>query len=101
MMDAIATLISDGARTYDQYGNEQIAKIQRDVFVQAHGVYRSEFYNAAQAGLRPTITLRISHRIDYEGEQSLIYEGKEYSVIRTDWIDDGINLVCEERINEQ
>lgn len=100
-MDAVATLIADGAKTYDEYGNEVIDKIQREVFVQARGVYRNEFYNAAQNGLRPTITLWISHRVDYQGEMNLIYDGKEYSVIRTDWIDDGVNLICEERIHEQ
>lgn len=100
-MDSTVKLIKDGVRTYDQYGNEKIEKIEREVFVQVRGVYRSEFYNAAQAGLRPSITFYITHRVDYEGEMNLIYEGKEYSVVRVDWYDDGVNLVCEERVNER
>lgn len=100
-MDGTAILIADGARTYDQYGNEIVATDEREVFVQARGVYRNEFYNAAQSGLRPSLTLFISHRVDYEGETKLRYEGREYSVIRTDWYGDGVNLVCEERIHEQ
>ena len=100
-MDGVATLIQDGERTYDSYGNETIAKIERDVFVHPRGVYQSEFYNAAQNGLRPSLTLFIAHRADYDGERNLRYEGKEYSVIRADWYADGVNLVCEERIHEQ
>lgn len=99
-MDSTAILIKDGERTYDQYGNEIIAKTEREVYVQSRGVYRSEFYNAAQSGLRPSLTLFLSHRVDYEGETDLRFEGKEYSVIRTDWYGDGINLICEEKIHE-
>ena len=44
-MDGTAILIADGARTYDQYGNEIVATDEREVFVQARGVYRNEFYN--------------------------------------------------------
>jgi hypothetical protein len=44
----------------------------------------------------------MTNRADYDGQKVLVYEGKEYSVIRVDWSAqrDGISLVCEERINE-
>lgn len=99
-MDSVATLIKAGGRIYDEALNEKIELIRRDVYVQARSVYRNEFYQAAQAGLKPTINLYISHRVDYEGEMDVEFEGKTYSVIRADWDGDGVNLVCEERINE-
>lgn len=99
-MDGTATLLKDGERTYDEYGNETIERTEREVFVHPRGVYASEFYNAAQNGLRPSVTLFIRERADYEGERDLIYEGKAYSVIRVDWYMEGVNLVCEEKINE-
>lgn len=99
-MDSTATLIKAGARTYDEALNEKIELIKREVFVQARSVYRSEFYNAAQVGLKPTINLFISHRIDYDGEMDVVFEDKPYSVIRVDWDGDGVNLVCEEKVNE-
>lgn len=102
MYDGIAILKAYGEPTYDGYGNEIIPEIDTTVFVQPRGVYQSEFYNAAQLGLKPSITLYMTNRADYGGQKVLEYEGKEYSVIRVDWSAqrDGISLVCEERINE-
>ena len=102
MYDGIAILKAYGEPTYDEYGNEFIPEIDTTVFVQPRGVYQSEFYNAAQLGLKPSITLYMTNRADYDGQKVLVYEGKEYSVIRVDWSvqRDGISLVCEERINE-
>lgn len=101
MYDSIATLISYGTATYDTYGNEVIAETTTDVFVQPRGVYQSEFYNAAQLGLKPSLTLFLANKADYNGQKVLTFEGKEYAVIRVDWTAqrDGISLVCEERIN--
>ncbi len=100
MYDSIATLYKDGTRTYDTYGNETISRTGRDVFVQPRGVYNSEFYNAAQAGLHPSITLTLANKADYEGETLVEFEGAYYDVIRTDWTAqrDSISLVLQERI---
>ena len=99
MYDGVATLKAYGEPTYDEYGNEIPTVTEREVYVQPRSVYSSEFYNAAQLGLKPSLTLFISNRDDYEDERILVYEGKEYSVIRTDWSAqrDGISLICEER----
>ncbi len=101
MYDGTATLISYGTATYDSYGNEVITEITTDVYVQPRGVYQSEFYNASQLGLKPSLTLYIANKADYNGQKVLTYEGAEYTVIRVDWSAqrDGIYLICEERIN--
>jgi len=103
MYDGIAILKAYGEPTYDGYGNEFIPEISTTVFVQPRGVYQSEFYNAAQLGLKPTITLYLTNRADYDGQKVLVYEGKEYSVIRVDWNAqrDGISLICEERVGNE
>ena len=102
MYDSVATLKAYGTPTYDEYGNEVQTITETAVYVQPRGVYQSEFYNAAQLGLKPSVTLYITNKADYDGQKVLEYEGKEYSVIRVDWSAqrDGISLVCEERINE-
>ena len=102
MYDGIATLISYGAATYDQYGNEAIAETTTDVYVQPRGVYQSEFYNASQLGLKPSLTLYIANKADYNEQKVLRYNGKEYTVIRADWTAqrDGIALICEERVGK-
>ena len=100
MYDGIATLIAQSSGSYDQYGNKVPVVTRRDVFVQPRSVYASEFYNAAQLGLRPSLTLYLTNRNDYQDEKVLEYNGKTYTVIRVDWSAqrDGISLVCEERV---
>lgn len=100
MYDSVATLISYGDATYDEFGNEHFTKEESEVYVQPRGVYQSEFYNAAQLGLKPSVTLFIANREDYSGQKVLVYEGRDYDVIRVDWSAqrDGISLVCEERV---
>lgn len=101
MYDGVATLKAYGTATYDTYGNEVLSVTETTVYVQPRGVYQSEFYNAAQLGLKPSLTLYIANKADYNGQKILTYENVEYNVIRVDWNAqrDGISLVCEERIN--
>lgn len=103
MYDSIATLIGYGAPTFDEYGNEQHERIERKVYVQPRGVYQSEFYNAAQNGLKPSLTLFMANKAEYHDERLLTFQGKDYSVIRVDWNAqrDGISLICEERIGNE
>ena len=101
MHDGIAILKAYGEPTCDGYGNEFVPEITSTVFVQPRGVYQNEFYNAAQLGLKPSVTLYLANKADYDGQKVLSYEGKDYDVIRVDWSAqrDGISLVCEERVN--
>lgn len=101
MYDSIATLKGPTSVSFDSYGNETITYESTDVFVMPRGVYNAEFYNAAQAGLHPSITFELTNRADYNGEKIVEFEGKEYNIIRTDWNAqrDRISLICEERVN--
>ncbi len=100
MYDSVATLVGYGAPTYDEYGNPVREPVEREVFVQPRSVYQAEFYNAAQAGFKPNLVLSLTNREDYQGEKVLIFEGREYSIIRPDWNAqrDGISLICEEKV---
>ena len=102
MYDSIATLKGEPTVTYDTYGNEVIVYQDRQVFVTPRGVYQSEFYNAAQAGLHPSITFELANKADYNGERLIEWEGKSYNVIRTDWTAqrDKIALICQERVGK-
>ena len=101
MYDAVATLKGEPKTTYDEYGNEVITYQDTVVYVMPRGVYQAEFYNAAQAGLHPSITFVLTNREDYHGERLIEFEGKLYNVIRTDWTAqrDKISLICEERVH--
>ena len=103
MYDNVATLIGYGEITLDEYLNEIVETIERDVYVQPRGVYNSEFYNAAQTGLKPSLTLYLTNKADYHGETVLSFEGRKYDVIRTDWNAqrDGISLICQEKVENE
>jgi len=100
MYDSVATLKGEPTTTFDEYGNESIAYTDRQVYVMPRGVYNAEFYNAAQAGLHPSITFEMTNREDYAGERLIEWESKLYNIIRTDWNAqrDKISLICEERV---
>ena len=102
MYDSIATLKGEPTVTYDEYGNEVITYSNNEVFVMPQGVYQSEYYNAAQAGLHPSITFRLTDKEDYNGEKLIEWNDVLYNVIRTDWNAqrDSISLICEERIGK-
>ena len=101
MYDSVATLKGISTASYDTYGNETITYTETPVYVQPRSVYSSEFYNAAQNGLHPSITFGLANKADYHGEKRIEWQGKEYDVIRVDWNAqrDSIRLICEERIN--
>lgn len=100
MYDSVAILRAYKEPTFDEYGNISESYTDVTVFVEPRGVYNSEFYNAAQVGLKPSITFQLTNRADYSGQKVVLFEGKEYSVIRADWTGqrDKISLICEERI---
>ena len=102
MYDSAAKLKAYGTPSYDEYGNEVQTVTESDVFVMVRGVYNAEFYNAAQAGLHPSITFELTNKADYNGEKVIEWEGKDYDVIRTDWTAqrDKIALICEERVGK-
>lgn len=93
--------MKEDVKTFDEYGNEKITYAKRKVYVMPRGVYSSEFYNAAQAGLHPEITFEMTNRADYDGERLIEYDGVVYNIIRPDWNaqKDKISLVCDKRLN--
>lgn len=101
MYESTAILKAYGTPTYDEYGNEIQTVTQTEIFVLPRGVYNAEFYNAAQAGLHPSITFDVANKEDYNGQKLIEFEGKDYDIIRTDWNAqrDKISLICEERVH--
>lgn len=103
MYDDIAILKAYSPPEYDEYGNPVSSVEGRTVYVQPRSIYASEFYQAAQVGLKPSLGLYLAHRDDYNGEKVIEYAGREYSVIRADWKAqrDGLLLVCEEKTQNE
>ncbi len=101
MIDVTCKLITQGYEI-DSVGN-QLLKDSKDSFIEVpiievQDVYQSEFYNASQQGMKPTLRLLISD-LNYNDEKELEYMKKRYTIIRVDKVDnENIALVCEKRV---
>lgn len=97
-MDGVA-ILRKKVVVIDAYGNEIETYSERQVYCKARSTTRSEFYSAAQAGLRPEIIMVLQNKADYEGEDEVEYSGKVYKVIRTYWDDkDPVELTLAEKV---
>jgi SPP1 family predicted phage head-tail adaptor len=67
---------------FDEIGNQIPIEVKNSIFCDVKSVGRTEFYNAAVNGLKPTIIFVI-HSYEYNGEKQVEFEGKKYKVIRT------------------
>ena len=74
----------------------------RQVYVSVRAVGRREAYEAAAYGLKPEITFVLANRADYDDEQTVRYNARDYRVIRTYFRDDGerLEIVCERLLNK-
>lgn len=77
----VITLVST-VKTQDAFGVWRIAPSLRDVFCQVNSVTRAEFFEGGRNGLNPEYRFTMFAG-DYEGEQTVIYNGLSYSVYRT------------------
>lgn len=82
MPDSTARLIGETVTSFDEFGNPTKTRTTSEIFCDIRSVTRSEFYSAAQSGLAPSLVLRISHAVDYNGQKLVEVEGDLYSVIR-------------------
>jgi len=83
---------------YDEIGQEINVPVERKILCGIKSIGRNEFYAAAQAGLRPSITFVI-HGYEYSGEREVEFEGEKFKVIRTYSVDfEEMELICEKVI---
>lgn len=81
-MDSVCKLIGKTQTGRDRYGNPIEETTERTVFCQVLSVTRSEFYQAASAGLSPEYIIRLQDIAEYEGEKLVEYDGELFSVLR-------------------
>ena len=67
----------------DELMNESKVEYKRLVYATECSVRRSEFFAAAQAGLRSDFMLLLQNAADYHGEQFVEKDGKRYEIYRT------------------
>ena len=88
------TLISETYVT-DEIKNMIPVETNTNVFCNVKSVRASEFYNAANVGLKPELVFVI-HPYEYSGEKKVKFNDKEYRVIRTYKVNsEEMELTCE------
>lgn len=103
MNDIVCYLISKQFE-FDEIGNQILQNNEIEIpIIEFQDVYQSEYYNARQQGLKPSLRILISN-LNYNNEEELKYRNEIYTIIRVDRVDnENIALVCEKRVgtNEQ
>lgn len=72
----------------DELGQPIYTDIERQVFCSRKSVSRAEFLAAGQLDLKPQIIIIVDSD-EFDGEKSLKYENKKYSIYRTFMRSDG------------
>ncbi len=83
----------------DEYGDLQPTEEKREVFAKLKSITQTEFYQAQAIGLQPEIKFELADYYDYNNEKILIYNGDEYSVIRTYRPGVKLELVCKRGVD--
>lgn len=82
----------------DEIGIERnVETVSEPIFCDISSIYASEFYKAAQAGIRPNFKIT-TWAENYSGQPIAEVDGKRYAVSRTFLHDDVVELTVEERI---
>ncbi|MFI8716146.1 phage head closure protein [Brevibacillus brevis] len=88
LVELITVLQSNGATA-------SVSETTRSVYANQKSVSRTEFYQAIANNLKPTVVFEV-HSFEYENEQKLRHNGKEYLILRTySKGDELIELVCQ------
>lgn len=97
MIDGVATLI---AETYTQNEIGQFVlsgEAETEIFVSEKGVTRAEFFSAGKQGVSPEVVL-VTPRVNYDGQKSVDYRGKRYSIYRSYFTDENVELYLAEKV---
>ena len=96
-MDTVIYLLSTTAAEKNKYGVYESTKEPREVFCQVDSVTRAEFFGGGRNGLNPQYKFTMFSG-DYEGENTVIYNGMTYGVYRTfNQEMDRVELYCERK----
>nr|DAN44329.1 MAG TPA: Minor capsid protein [Caudoviricetes sp.] len=83
------TLTSRKIKGKDKLKQPIYEDVEVTILCRKKKVTRSEFYQANQAGLRPSLVVEV-HNFEYDNQEHAIFEGKKYRVLKTYPIDSEI-----------
>ena len=83
--------------TLDDYGNEVITETENSVYCEVHSITQTEFFAAANTQLEPAYKFTVFFG-DYNGEETVKYNGVRYAIYRTYRTGDYMELYAERKI---
>lgn len=91
-------------KSVNAYGDIIEKPIEREVFAELKSVGMNEFYQANAQGFKPELKFALADYLEYQDEKTLKYkrfgrDEEEYTIIRTQIKDNGIELVCKRGID--
>ena len=91
-------LVKDSKTTTDDWGNPIPNITEWGVFAVRMSVRQSEFYQAANQGLKPNIVFEI-YSEEFQDAELVRYDSQDYSIIRTyQKTLDRLELICEKKV---
>lgn len=96
-MEDIAYLVSESYISTDAEGNRLQKRNLSQVFCKIQSVTRKEYYDAATQDIAPELDMTISHTIDYDNQEMVMYHGVLYDIIRVYWRGDAVSLTLARR----
>ena len=99
MRDVSCKLISTTYEEDDKGVKKPIGTVEREIpIIKTEDIYAKEYYEASQAGYKPTLRIRIS-ALNYNNETEVVYMGTTYTIVRpSEPCADEIVLICERKI---
>lgn len=82
MFDEIISLIRQTEQP-DEYGDTVCTKTERQVYAEIMSIGQTEFYQAADKGLKPEVKFKLADYEDFQGEKYIKYKNTVYEVLRT------------------
>nr|DAQ25118.1 MAG TPA: Minor capsid protein [Caudoviricetes sp.] len=83
------TLTSREIKGKDKLKQPIYEDVEVTILCRKKKVTRSEFYQANQSGLRPSLVIEV-HNFEYDNQENAVFEGKKYHVLKTYPIDSEI-----------
>ncbi|MDG3292170.1 phage head closure protein [Streptococcus suis] len=93
------TLIAKKITGQDKLKQNITEEVKTKLLCRKRSITRSEFYQANQAGIRPSLVVDI-HSFEYENQELAEFDGKKYRIIKTYPVDfETLELTMTEKLS--